>query len=540
MADFGYSRPRPSTPNPDANSGWYIAGFLVTVLAILGFIGFVLILAWNSTYVTTINGEGPVTGNIVLAAGAGVSVVDTTNTITLANTGVLTVDGQVPISGDILVTGGTGITISNGASNEIVVDNAGILSIAAGAGITQSTTDGVSTITDILSADYLLASNNVNFPSLSFYGEELTQPQNTWNHITKQAVGSQHGQGYVSAGYGWVAPAAGLYTFDAHCTIRPSELFPNDYLTSTLVLYLGGTEGLYNPYTNGGIIPAGGKSSMNLNGGTYGDSGPTDPVAVGISVGVTVPICPSCLVTVANSRLQISIRTDHTTSRTPPAMGAALTYAVIANTGVVNTGSTTVTGDMGIAPGSTVVNGPSVSGTTSLNDANSIAAEAAAATLYDALYDMTCTENFFTHAFIEKTDFILKPGVYCFEWSVHLGNIVLDGENDPNALFVFKIDDDVYGDTVQVSLINGAQPCGVFWIVGRTMSFTGTGTINGNWIVEQNITLTSGYTSNGALFSLNEAINLDTNTISAVGSCGGGAANMTTDYFCHLQASRIY
>ncbi|GAA3422760.1 hypothetical protein GCM10018952_77080 [Streptosporangium vulgare] len=48
------------------------------------------------------------------------------------------------------------------------------------------------------------------------------------------------------------------------------------------------------------------------------------------------------------------------------------------------------------------------------------------------------------------------------------GNLILDGQGDPNAVFIFKTASTlITASASTVTLINGAQACNVFWQVGR-------------------------------------------------------------------------
>src|ERR1041384_2580429 len=65
---------------------------------------------------------------------------------------------------------------------------------------------------------------------------------------------------------------------------------------------------------------------------------------------------------------------DAVAAQAPVPLGSAATFGVLAATTVTSTGATTVNGDLGVSPGTTVTGAPTVTGTLHLGDA--IAAQA--------------------------------------------------------------------------------------------------------------------------------------------------------------------
>ncbi len=115
-------------------------------------------------------------------------------------------------------------------------------------------------------------------------------------------------------------------------------------------------------------------------------------------------------------------------------------------------------------------------------------------------------------------DITLHPGVTCmnsFSADVLLnGHLYLDAGGNPNAFFIIRGNLTLtVADGAQVVLLNGAQPCGVFWrfskqvAVGKTVNFYGT-VISGTAI-----TMNTGSTLTGRVFAQTEGVQLDANTI---------------------------
>jgi hypothetical protein len=75
-----------------------------------------------------------------------------------------------------------------------------------------------------------------------------------------------------------------------------------------------------------------------------------------------------------------------------------------------------------------------------------------------------------------------------------------------------------------VTLINGAQPCDVFWQVGSSATLGTSTTFVGNILANTSITMTTGATLNGralaGAIAPSGAVTLDTNRIIQPSGCG--------------------
>ncbi len=170
------------------------------------------------------------------------------------------------------------------------------------------------------------------------------------------------------------------------------------------------------------------------------------------------------------------------TSITPVALRTTGTYSVLGVTGVTNTGPTTISGDLGVSPSGTVVGfGPgagTVGGTTHVNDAEAAQAQADLVAAYSDAAGRTPTGNFAG----DQIGQTFTAGVFHTAAAFALtGTLILDGQNDPNAVFIFQVDAALNTAAAShVNLINGAQASHVFWQVagaagtGANSSFAGT------------------------------------------------------------------
>jgi hypothetical protein len=213
-------------------------------------------------------------------------------------------------------------------------------------------------------------------------------------------------------------------------------------------------------------------------------------------------------------------------------LGSAASFSVLAGSTVTNTGPTTMFGDLGLSPGSSVTGAPHVLGATHVDDAVSIAAKNALTTAYNDAASRPSNGS----AGTDLAGQVFLPGVRTASSSLLLssGAVTLDAQGDPNAVFIFQIASTLTtGSSTTVSLINGAQACNVFWQVGSSATL-GTGTrFVGTVMALATITANTAATIHGRLLAQTGAVNLDTNTIttsncpSSTTGTGGGTETAT-------------
>ncbi len=197
---------------------------------------------------------------------------------------------------------------------------------------------------------------------------------------------------------------------------------------------------------------------------------------------------------------------------TAPSLGAAQSFAVLAGTTVTDTGPTSITGDLGVSPGSAITGLGSITlaGATHAGDAVALQAQNDVITAYDALAGAPCTQSF-TGTAVQVGGQTLAPGVYCYSSSAQLtGTLTLNG----NGVFIFEIASTLTtASGSRVALTGGAQACNVFWQIGSSADLFSSTTFVGNILALTSINLQNSTTVSGRALARNGAVTMDTNTI---------------------------
>ncbi|MEY2516081.1 MAG: hypothetical protein QOJ89_3439 [bacterium] len=198
----------------------------------------------------------------------------------------------------------------------------------------------------------------------------------------------------------------------------------------------------------------------------------------------------------------------------PVDLGTAGAFVVLGGQTVTNTGPSVLNGDLGVSPGTALPGFGTavVNGATHATDVVAQVAQLDVTAAYDAAAGEPVTQDLSGTDLGNRT---LKAGVYRYSSSAGLTNtLVLDGENNPNARFIFQIGSSLTSASASsVQLINGASPCNVFWKVTSSATL-GSGTaFKGNVLALTSITLNTGASVTGRLLARNGAVTLDTNVL---------------------------
>jgi hypothetical protein len=212
---------------------------------------------------------------------------------------------------------------------------------------------------------------------------------------------------------------------------------------------------------------------------------------------------------------------------TPVNLGTAQPFVVLAGATATNTGPSVLNGDLGVAPGTALVGfglPAVVNGAT--NAANAVAAQAQLD--LTTAYDVAAGEAVLPVNDLTGTDLgnrVLKPGAYRFTSSAQLtGPLTLDAEGDPAAQFVFEIASSLTtASASSVVLLNGANPCNVYWQVGSSATLGTTTAFQGNLMALASISLNNGATVIGRVLARNGQVSLINNVLDNT-RCNGGTS----------------
>jgi hypothetical protein len=202
----------------------------------------------------------------------------------------------------------------------------------------------------------------------------------------------------------------------------------------------------------------------------------------------------------------------------PVPMGSAANFEVLGASTITNTGPTVISGgDLGLSPGSTVTGFPPGTLTPPavmhLTDAVAAQAQLDLSIAFDYAAGLTGAAPLPG----DIGGLTLTPGLYKASATVMVGgNVTLDAQGNPNAVFIFQIGSTLTTSTnTQVILANGAQAKNIFWQVGSTATLGTNSIFEGNILALTTITITTGVNLEGRALSQNGAITLDIDTITA-------------------------
>lgn len=221
------------------------------------------------------------------------------------------------------------------------------------------------------------------------------------------------------------------------------------------------------------------------------------------------------VVTVSFAALLFAASFSAALAQSPPSLGTAQSFAVLAGSTVTNTGPTYISGDLGVSPGTEVTGFPPgiVIGEIHTGDDVALQAQNDVITAYDDLAGRPCDRD------LSDTDLgglTLMHGVYCFRSEAHLtGTLTLDAGGSSKAVFIFQIGSAlITGPGASVLLVNGGQDDGVFWQVGSSATLDTTTAFKGSILALTSITLNTGARIGcGRALARNAAVTLDTNDI---------------------------
>ena len=203
----------------------------------------------------------------------------------------------------------------------------------------------------------------------------------------------------------------------------------------------------------------------------------------------------------------------------PVDLATAKPFVVLGGQSVTNTGPSVLNGDLGVAPGTSLVGfgfPAVVNGATHVNDAVAALAQDDLTTAYGvaAGQPVAPADDLTGQDLGGKS---LTAGAYRYASSAQLtGQLTLDAEGDPDAQFVFQIGSTLTtASASSVALVNGASPCNVYWQVGSSATLGSTTRFQGNVMALADISLNAGASVLGRLLARDGSITLIDNVLTA-------------------------
>ena len=199
--------------------------------------------------------------------------------------------------------------------------------------------------------------------------------------------------------------------------------------------------------------------------------------------------------------------------QSPVDLGTAESFSVLGGQTVTNTGPTILSGDLGVNPGTSITGFPPgvALGSTHSADAVAIQAQSDVVIAYNDIAGRAPTENI-AGDLVGET---LVDGVYKSTGPISLsGTLVLDGQGDPNSVFIFQVAGTLITSTAStVALTNGARACNVFWQVAESATLGTASVFTGSILALASVTVTTNTVVRGrALARTAGAVTLDSNS----------------------------
>ena len=160
-----------------------------------------------------------------------------------------------------------------------------------------------------------------------------------------------------------------------------------------------------------------------------------------------------------------TIAVNDVSAATSPSLGAAGSYSILAGSTVTNTGTTTVSGDLGVSPGSSITGFPPgiVGGTIHSGDAHAANAQLANTAAFNNLAQ-TCDHRYGPGDQDLTLLSPLGPGVYCADSSFSLsGTLKLSG----TGVWVFRAGSTLITASTPKLRVATHVTCGGRWAAPR-------------------------------------------------------------------------
>jgi hypothetical protein len=212
-------------------------------------------------------------------------------------------------------------------------------------------------------------------------------------------------------------------------------------------------------------------------------------------------------------------------AQAPVLLGTTEHFAVLAGSTITNTGSTTISGevgaDVGLAPGTSITGDGLITLAGGVFHQADAVADMAKADLVTA-YNDAAGRTPVTRIATQLGGQTLIPGVYDSASGTFdiTGTLTLNAGGDPDGVFIFLTESTlITASNSNISLLGSARFCRIFWQVGSSATLGTNSNFVGHILAMTSITANTGATVQGQLLARNGAVTLDTNNI-INGFCG--------------------
>ena len=198
----------------------------------------------------------------------------------------------------------------------------------------------------------------------------------------------------------------------------------------------------------------------------------------------------------------------------PVPLGDAESFAVLAYAGVTNSGASTIWGNIGSFPTTSIGGGITNAG--GANHGGDLVTQAAKLSLDAAVLQANGQGPIDGTISADLGGQTLTPGKYYQSNTMLLngGTLHLNAGGNPNAVWVFQGSEDLsvnVGSTI--ALEGGAQACNVYWVFGSQAAIGGGSTFVGTIMAYTSVTFGTNATLDGRALSQTGQVTLLSNTI---------------------------